>query len=41
MDVFSNCMVSHGYFRGWRAAFLCNGLVTVAAVPDIGGRIMA
>jgi hypothetical protein len=28
-------------FRGWRAVYLRNGLVTLAAVPDIGGRLMA
>ncbi len=30
-----------GEFRGWQAAYLSNGLVRVAAVPDIGGRLMA
>ncbi|MEA3336594.1 MAG: DUF4380 domain-containing protein [Chloroflexota bacterium] len=35
------CRVEHGEFRGWKAVYLQNGLVTVAAVPDLGGRIMA
>jgi hypothetical protein len=37
----AHCRVEEGDFRGWRAAFLKNDLVTLAAVPDIGGRIMA
>lgn len=28
-------------FRGWSAAHIGNGLITVVVVPDIGGRIMA
>lgn len=28
-------------YRGWSAVCLCNELVTLVAVPDIGGRIMA
>jgi hypothetical protein len=30
-----------GDFRGWPAVYLRNGLATVVAVPDIGGRLMA
>ena len=37
----SGCVVERGLFRGWDAVYLRNGLVTLAAVPDIGGRIMA
>ncbi|MFN8474375.1 MAG: DUF4380 domain-containing protein [Anaerolineae bacterium] len=36
-----SCTVERGQFRGWDAVYLRNGLVTLAAVPDIGGRIMA
>lgn len=28
-------------FRGWSAAYVDNGLITLVAVPDVGGRIMA
>jgi len=28
-------------FRGWRAVHLSNGILHLAAVPDIGGRVMA
>ena len=37
----TKCTIAEGDFLGWRAAFLKNDLVTVAGVPDIGGRIMA
>ncbi len=37
----TTCSVEEGDFRGWRAAYLRNGLVRLAAVPDIGGRLMA
>jgi Domain of unknown function (DUF4380) len=36
-----NCSIEHADFRGWKAIFLRNGIITVVAVPDIGGRIMA
>ena len=32
---------TRGDFRGWNAALLDNGLVRLAVVPDIGGRVMA
>lgn len=35
------CSAEKANFRGWEAVYLRNGLVTLAAVPDIGGRIMA
>ncbi|MFN8497487.1 MAG: hypothetical protein U0641_06485 [Anaerolineae bacterium] len=35
------CIAERGVFRGWDAVYLRNGLVTLAAVPAIGGRIMA
>ncbi|MCS7061047.1 MAG: hypothetical protein RMN25_07745 [Anaerolineae bacterium] len=41
MDALTPCGVSRANFWGWPAAFLTNGLLRVAAVPDIGGRLMA
>jgi hypothetical protein len=41
MQAADPCTASIDDFRGWKAVYLANGLVTVAAVPDIGGRIMA
>jgi hypothetical protein len=41
MDASETCTVARADFRGWPAAHLANGLVRVAAVPDIGGRLMA
>jgi hypothetical protein len=35
------CSLDQADFHGWKAIYLKNGLVTVVAVPDIGGRIMA
>ena len=35
------CSYEKADFRGWPAVYLRNGLVTLAAVPDIGGRLMA
>ena len=35
------CSFEKTDFRGWPAVYLRNGLVTLAAVPDIGGRLMA
>ena len=35
------CTATHGEFRGWQATYLSNGLMRVAAVPAIGGRLMA
>ncbi|RME84871.1 MAG: DUF4380 domain-containing protein, partial [Caldilineae bacterium] len=35
------CTGAAGDFRGWRAVYLRNGMLTVVAVPDIGGRLMA
>jgi hypothetical protein len=37
----AHCRVEERDFRGWQAAYLKNDLITLAAVPDIGGRIMA
>ena len=41
MDPQKTCTIARANFRGWQAAYLTNGLVRVAAVPDIGGRLMA
>ncbi|MGE5603412.1 MAG: hypothetical protein ACM30E_10190 [Nitrososphaerales archaeon] len=41
MDAPPTCRAILGEFRGWEAAHLSNGLVRVAAVPAIGGRLMA
>jgi hypothetical protein len=35
------CSLDQADFHGWKAVYLRNGLVTIAATPDIGGRIMA
>jgi hypothetical protein len=35
------CRIERADFRGWPAVYLRNDLVTLVAVPDIGGRIMA
>ena len=35
------CRIEQREFRGWQAAYLKNDLITLVAVPDIGGRIMA
>src|SRR5512138_2413993 len=37
----TDCQVEQRNFRGWSAAYLKNDLITLVAVPDIGGRIMA
>jgi hypothetical protein len=37
----AQCRVEERDFRGWQAAYLKNDLITLVAVPDIGGRIMA
>ena len=37
----SNCRIEHISFHGWDAVRLSNGLVSLVAVPDVGGRIMA
>ncbi len=37
----AQCRVEERGFRGWQAAYLKNDLITLVAVPDIGGRIMA
>jgi len=37
----NSCSVRTADFRGWPAAYLENGIIRLAAVPDIGGRIMA
>jgi hypothetical protein len=37
----ASCRVEEGNYRGWHAAFLKNDLISLVAVPDIGGRIMA
>ena len=36
-----SCSLEQADFRGWKAIYLSNGFVTIVAVPDIGGRIMA
>ena len=36
----TQCRVEQHDFRGWNAAYLKNDLITLVAVPDIGGRIM-
>lgn len=40
-DTLAACSLEQADFRGWQAVYLRNGLVSLAAVPDIGGRIMA
>jgi hypothetical protein len=35
------CSFEKADFHGWQAVYLRNGLVSLAAVPDIGGRVMA
>ena len=37
----SVCRIQHTSFHGWDAVRLSNGLVSLVAVPDVGGRIMA
>jgi hypothetical protein len=37
----SPCSVRTADFRGWSAAYLENGIIRLAAVPSIGGRLMA
>lgn len=37
----SDCRIEHISFHGWEAVRLSNGLVSLVAVPDVGGRIMA
>ena len=39
--IIDDCSLEQADFRGWQAVYLRNGLVSLAAVPDIGGRIMA
>lgn len=41
MAEISSCTLDQAEFRGWDAIYLRNGFVTIIAVPDIGGRIMA
>jgi len=41
MKTKSVCSFERADFRGWEAVYLRNGFVTLAAVPDIGGRVMA
>ena len=41
MKTNSVCTFERADFRGWEAVYLRNGFVTLAAVPDIGGRVMA
>ena len=35
------CSFERADFRGWEAVYLRNGFITLVAVPDIGGRVMA
>ena len=37
----SSCLIEEIDFEGWKAVSLSNGLVSLVAVPDVGGRIMA
>ncbi|MCY4410036.1 MAG: DUF4380 domain-containing protein, partial [Caldilineaceae bacterium] len=37
----SSCLIEEFDFEGWKAVSLSNGLVSLVAVPDVGGRIMA
>lgn len=37
----SQCRIERRDFRGWQAVYLENDLITLVAVPDISGRIMA
>lgn len=37
----TGCTVVSGDFRGWKGITLSNGLISLTAVPDIGGRVMA
>ena len=37
----SDCSIEQISFQGWEAVRLSNGLVSLVAVPDVGGRIMA
>jgi hypothetical protein len=41
MHTTTPCTIERATFRGWDAFYLRNGIVTLIAVPDIGGRIMA
>lgn len=41
LNAVPNCTINEGEFQGWKAVYLRNGFVSLAAVPDIGGRIMA
>ena len=41
MKIKDVCSFERADFRGWEAVYLRNGFVTLAAVPDIGGRVMA
>lgn len=35
------CLIEEISFHGWKAVRLSNGLVSLVAVPDVGGRVMA
>ena len=37
----SKCLIEEISFHGWKAVRLSNGLVSLVAVPDVGGRVMA
>jgi hypothetical protein len=37
----SHSSIEKADFCGWQAVYLRNGLVTLVAIPDIGGRLMA
>ena len=41
MQELTTCILEQANFRGWDAFYLRNGIVTLVASPDIGGRIMA
>lgn len=37
----SLCSFENRKYKGWQAIYLNNGIVTLAVVPDIGGRVIA
>lgn len=41
MEDIPPCSLEQADFRGWQAIYLRNGIATIVAVPDIGGRVMA
>jgi hypothetical protein len=41
MDVSAKCRLEEITFHGWTGVLLTNGLVSVMAVPELGGRLMS